>query len=89
MNNILFNFFLSLSVCLILYLFVKQDGLIDYYREYNYYQQLIIDKNILEQELNEIKLENKLLKHNKRYIEKIAREEYFYIYPNEIIINLN
>ncbi len=89
MNNILFKLFLSLSVCLILYLFVKQDGLIDYYREYNYYQQLIIDKNILEQELNEIKLENKLLKHNKRYIEKIAREEYFYIYPNEIIINLN
>ena len=89
MSDSLFKLFLSLSVCLILYLFVKQDGLIDYYREYNYYQQLIIDKNILEQELNEIKLENKLLKHNKRYIEKIAREEYFYIYPNEIIINLN
>ena len=55
----------------------------------NYYQQLIDDKNILEQELKGMKIENQLLKHNKRYIEKVAREEYFYIYPNEIIINLN
>ena len=89
MNKILFKIFLSISVCILLYLFIKNDGLIDYYQKYDYYQKLVNDKNILSQELKNIQTENELLKNNKRYIEKIAREEYFYIYPDEIIISLD
>ena len=36
-----------------------------------------------------LKKENNLLKNNKRYIEKNAREEYFYIYPDETIITFD
>ena len=82
------NFFLSGLICIMFYLFIKDDGIIDYYREKESYQELVIEKNQLEQELQAIKDKNRLLKNNKRYIEKVAREEYFYIFPDEIIISL-
>ena len=71
------------------YLFIKQDGLLDYYKGYNNYLTLEEEQFKLNQELKIIINENKLLKNNKRYIEKTAREEYFFIYPNEIIISLD
>ena len=43
----------------------------------------------LQNELLKIQNENELIKTDKNHIEKIAREEYFYIYPNEIIISLD
>ena len=82
------KFFLSGLICIIFYLFIKHDGIIDYYREKESYQKLVVQKNQLDQELQIMKDQNHLLKHNKRYIEKVAREEYFYIYPDEIIISL-
>jgi len=82
------NFFLSGLICIIFYLFIKDDGIIDYYKENETYQNLLVQKNQLDQELQTIKDENHLLKNNKRYIEKIVREEYFYIFPDEIIITL-
>ena len=80
------KFFLSGFICLIFYLFIKNDGLIDYYSEISMYKKLLSKKKQIDQELQIIKVENKLLKNNKRHIEKVAREEYFYIYPDEIII---
>lgn len=68
---------------------MKNDGLIDYYQTNQSYQKLLNQKYQLNQELAQLKKENNLLKNNKRYIEKVAREEYFYIYPDEIIITFD
>ena len=83
------KFLLSALFCLIIYFFVKNDGLIDYYQTNQSYQKLLNQKYQLNQELAQLKKENNLLKNNKRYIEKVAREEYFYIYPDEIIITFD
>ena len=80
--------FISIIICLLFYLFIKEDGLLDYYKGYNQLVQLKANQLEINEELNQINNENYLLKNNDRYIEKIAREEYFYIYPNEIIISL-
>tara|TARA_Y100001970_G_C13849154_1_gene658416 strand:+ start:250 stop:507 length:258 start_codon:yes stop_codon:yes gene_type:complete len=85
MNKIL----ATISICMFLYLCLKNDGIIDYYKVSQHHQTLLNKQNILVDELEQIKSENKLLKHNKRYIEKIVREEYFYIYPDEIIISID
>ena len=68
---------------------MKNDGLIDYYQTNQSYQKLLNQKYQLNQELALLKKENNLLRNNKRYIEKVAREEYFYIYPDEIIITFD
>ena len=83
MNKLL----LSILICMILFLFIKSDGLMDYLNQKTYYESLVSKKNKLVQELNTIQTQNRLLKSNKRYIEKTAREEYFYIYPGEIIVS--
>mgnify|MGYP001347810245 CR=1 FL=1 len=72
---------------MILFLFIKSDGLMDCRNQKAYYESLVLKKNKLDQELNTIQTQNRLLKSNKRYIEKTAREEYFYIYPGEIIVS--
>lgn len=81
--------FISIIICLSFYLFIKQDGLLDYYKGYNNYLILEEKQSKLNLELTKIIDENRLLKNNNRYIEKTAREEYFFIYPNEIIISLD
>ena len=81
--------FISIIICLSFYLFIKQDGLLDYYKGYNNYLILEEKQSKLNQELTKIINENRLLKNNNRYIEKTAREEHFFIYPNEIIISLD
>ena len=83
MNKLL----LSILICMIFFLFIKSDGLMDYHNQKTYYESLVSKKNKLDKELNTIKAQNRLLKSNKRYIEKTAREEYFYIYPGEIIVS--
>ena len=83
MNKLL----LSILICMIFYLFIKSDGLMDYHNQKTYYESLVSKKTKLDKELNTIKTQNHLLKFNKRYIEKTAREEYFYIYPGEIIVS--
>ncbi len=83
------KFLLSGLVCLIIYFFIKDDGLIDYYQTNQSYQKLLNQKHQLTQKLAILKKENNLLKNNKRYIEKNAREEYFYIYPDETIITFD
>ena len=83
MNKLL----LSILICMIFFLFIKSDGLMDYHNQKTYYESLLSKKTKLDKELNTIKTQNHLLKFNKRYIEKTAREEYFYIYPGEIIVS--
>ena len=85
MNKIFF----TISICLLFYLFIKKDGLLEYYKEYNNFIKLTEKKIKLQNDLSIITHENRLLKNNEQYIEKIAREEYFYIYPNEIIISID
>ena len=87
MNNYISKFLLSISIAIVIYFFIKNEGLIDYNQEYNYYYNLLSKKDSLSNELFELQIENKWLEDNKEYIEKIAREKYFYIYPDEKIIN--
>ena len=56
-------------------------------REYNNYYHLVSIKDSLSNKLFDLQLENKWLEDNKEYIEKVAREKYLYIYPDEKIIN--
>ena len=80
----------NLFICIILaimFLFMKDDGIIDY-------RVLLNDKNRLlskiqekSNELYDLKQENILLEKDNHHIEKIAREKYFFLFPNETIIN--
>ena len=80
----------NLFICIILvimFLFMKDDGIIDY-------RVLLNDKNRLlstiekkSNELYDLKQENILLEKDNQHIEKIAREKYFFLFPNETIIN--
>ena len=87
MRTYLSKILLSLSIAIIIYLFIKDEGLIDYNREYNNYYNLLSIKDSLSNRLFDLQLENKSLEDNKEYIEKVAREKYLYIYPDEKIIN--
>ena len=80
----------NLFICIIIvimFLFMKDDGIIDY-------RVLLNDKNRLlstiekkSNELYDLKQENILLEKDNQHIEKIAREKYFFLFPNETIIN--
>ena len=87
MRTYLSKILLSLSIAIIIYLFIKDEGLIDYNTEYNNYYNLLSVKDSLSNRLFDLQLENKWLENNKEYIEKVAREKYLYIYPDEKIIN--
>ena len=87
MHTYLSKILLSLSIAIIIYLFIKDEGLIDYNTEYNNYYNLLSVKDSLSNRLFDLQLENKWLENNKEYIEKVAREKYLYIYPDEKIIN--
>ena len=54
--------FISIIICLSFYLFIKQDGLLDYYKGYNNYLILEEKQSKLNQELTKIIDENRLLK---------------------------
>ena len=49
------KFLLSGLICIILYLFIKQDGIIDYYQTEKSYKKLLVEKEELDQELKNIK----------------------------------
>ena len=87
MHTYLSKILLSLSIAIIIYLFIKNEGVIDYNTEYNNYYNLLSVKDSLSNRLFDLQLENKWLENNKEYIEKVAREKYLYIYPDEKIIN--
>ena len=82
----IYNVFIMIIV-MILFLFLKEDGIIQHQSLLTQQNQLLLQIDDLSHELNSLKRENYLLQHNANYIEKIAREEYFYIFPREIIIN--
>jgi len=80
----------NLFICIIIMimgLFLKNDGILDYRLLLNNKNQLstIITKK--SNELYDLKQENELLENDPEYIEKIAREKYFFLLPNETIIN--
>ena len=87
MRTYISKILLSLSIAIIIYLFIKNEGVIDYNTEYNNYYNLLSVKDSLSNRLFDLQLENKWLENNKEYIEKVAREKYLYIYPDEKIIN--
>lgn len=76
-----------LLIVMILFLLMKQDGLIDLYKINLSNEKLSFEFNKLSNELRYLKEENHLLKNDKHYIEKVARENYFFSYPNETIIH--
>ncbi len=76
-----------LSIILIMFLFLKDDGLIDYQRLANERNQLLSTIQVESNSLYDLKKENIQLQQNDRYIEKIAREKWFFRFPNETIIN--
>ena len=80
------NSFIFIIIATI-FLFLKDDGIIDYQTLVTQHNQLLIEMNDLSNQLYDLKKENLLLQNNNNYIEKIAREQYFYIFPNETIIH--
>ena len=76
-----------LIVIITMFLFLKDDGVIDYQTLLNERNQLLSKVNEKSNQLDNLKEENRLLKNNDQYIEKIAREKYFYLFPKETIIN--
>ena len=74
-------------VIITMFLFLKDDGVIDYQTLLNERNQLLSTVNEQSNQLDDLKEENRLLKNNDQYIEKIAREKYFYLFPKETIIN--
>ena len=76
-----------LIVIITMFLFLKDDGVIDYQTLLNERNQLLSKINEKSNQLDDLKKENRLLKNNDQYIEKIAREKYFYLFPKETIIN--
>jgi len=80
------NLFIFIIIATI-FLFLKDDGIIDYQTLVTQHNQLLIEMNDLSNQLYDLKKENLLLQNNNNYIEKIAREQYFYIFPNETIIH--
>ena len=80
------NLFIFIIIAII-FLFLKDDGIIDYQTLVTQHNQLLIEMNDLSNQLYHLKKENLLLQNNNNYIEKIAREQYFYIFPNETIIH--
>ncbi len=80
------NLFIFIIIAII-FLFLKDDGIIDYQTLVTQHNQLLIEMNDLSNQLYDLKKENLLLQNNNNYIEKIAREQYFYIFPNETIIH--
>ena len=70
-----------------MFLFLKDDGLIDYQRLTNERNQLLSTIQDESNSLDDLKKENIQLQENDRYIEKIAREKWFFRFPNETIIN--
>lgn len=76
-----------LIVIITMFLFLKDDGVIDYQTLLNERNQLLSKVNEKSNQLDDLKEENRLLKNNDQYIEKIAREKYFYLFPKETIIN--
>ena len=80
------KFLFSFLIILILFSFLKENGILDNEKEKEKYHDLLKEKSILQDSLQVLKTTNQLLKSSNTYIEKIAREKYFYAYPNETII---
>tara|TARA_A100001037_G_C15053871_1_gene591419 strand:- start:783 stop:1052 length:270 start_codon:yes stop_codon:yes gene_type:complete len=76
-----------LSIILIMFLFLKDDGLIDYQRLANERNQLLSTIQDESNSLYDLQKENERFKNDPIYIEKIAREKWFFRFPNETIIN--
>ena len=76
-----------ISFLILIFLTIKDDGIIDYYKLSNIHSQLLLKETELENQLYQLIKENGLLKNNTQYIEKIARENFFYLFPNETIIH--
>lgn len=68
-------------------MFIKNDGLIDLYKTNLNEQQRISIINDLTNELKRLKVENFNLENSEHYIEKVARENHYFLFPNEKIIH--
>lgn len=80
----------NLFICIIIvimFLFMKDDGIIDYRLLLNNKNRLLSEIQEKSNELYDLKQENILLEKDNQHIEKIAREKYFFLFPNETIIN--
>ena len=80
------KFLFSFLIILILFSFLKENGILDNEEAKEKYSNLLKEKSMLQDSLLVLKTNNQLLKSSNTYIEKIAREKYFYAYPNETII---
>ena len=85
----IFNFknFLFFVILIISFMFIKSDGLIDLYKTNINEKNHISTINKLNNELKTLKVENFNLENSKYYIEKVARENHYFLFPNEKIIH--
>ena len=86
-NLFSFKNFIIFIILVITFLTIKDDSILEYQSLSNNHKQLLLKLNQLSMQLNDLKNENLLLQNNNQYIEKIAREQYFYIFPKETIIH--
>tara|TARA_Y100000746_G_scaffold222193_1_gene222382 strand:+ start:254 stop:523 length:270 start_codon:yes stop_codon:yes gene_type:complete len=86
-NLFSFKNFIIFIILVVTFLTIKDDGVLEYQSLSNDHKQLLLKLNQLSIKLNDLKNENLLLQQNNQYIEKIAREQYFYIFPKETIIH--
>ena len=69
------------------FIVIKNDGLIDLYKIKINEQKHIFTISELTDELKLLKEENFNLENSKFYIEKVARENHYFLFPNERIIH--
>ena len=77
MKNYFFIFSLSLLASSIIYLFIKDDGLLEYYKHLDIYKNLNKEQNNLVEQFDSLKNEKLLLEKNLYYLDKKIRENNF------------
>ncbi len=80
--------YIVIVIGLLSYVVFKDRGIKDYIELSNKYSQIIKENIKLEKENKKYRELIKRLKMDKSYIEKIAREKYNMIKPNEILIKI-
>ena len=70
------------------FLLLNRNGMIRLFRAEQEYKTLIEKKEILEQKKGELESEKEKLLNDKKYIEKIAREQYNMVLPGEKVFKV-
>ncbi len=90
-NNYRFRFiiYLLLIAIVLVYSIFKKKGVIDYFSLKVKYEEIVKENELLKKENTKLSQTINLLKNDKSYIEKIAREKFNMIGDGELLIKIN